>query len=240
MRVRELLVLAAGVLAATGGATAGAQPQLPSSFFGTASIDGKPPPNGTQVRGFIDGVDCTQGDAAGTALDGGVAAYVIHVVHESQRPGCGNDTKTVTFTIGGRAAAQTAKWKVGPQELDLNVGTGAPVALPTATATAAGGGTAAAATGAAGGGTAAGTRPTALAGTPPTDDVTFITPKPPGGNGEPAPARSDGGAPVGLFLLLGLVALAAGGGGIGYAMSRRPRSAGGAAPEDEQASDEDP
>lgn len=240
MRVRGVLVLTAGVLAAAGGGGAIAQPQLPSSFFGTASIDGQPVPNGTQVRGFIDGVDCTQGDGAGTALEGGVAAYVIDVVHESQRPGCGNETKTVTFTIGGRPAAQTAKWKAGPQEMNLNAGTGAPVALPTATATPAGGGTAGA------GGTARASvtgrlTPTQPAErTPPTDDVTFITPRPPGGNGDPKPAVNDGGAPVGLFLLLGLVALAAGGGGIGYAMSRRPRGTSGERPEDEPGPDDHP
>jgi hypothetical protein len=200
----------------------GAQPQLPSSFFGTASIDGKPAPNGTRVRGYIDGNDCTQGDAAGTALDGGVAEYVMHVVHESQKPGCGNETKTVTFTVDGRSAAQTAKWKVGPQELNLNVGSGAPVALPTATATTPG---SPPATGTRSSASPGATRPTAPRGTPPTDDVTFITPKPPGGNGDqPPPAANDGGAPVGLFLLLGFLLLAAGGGGIGFAMSRRPRA----------------
>src|SRR5512144_3014911 len=167
VRVRLFLFFIGGAWAVAGSANAAAQPQLPSSFFGTASIDGKPPPNGTQVRGLIDGVDCTQGDAAGTALDGGVAEYVIHVMHESQKPGCGNDTKTVTFTIGGRPAAQTAKWKVGPQELNLNAGSGAPVALPTATATVPGVPPGAATTAAG----ASATRPAPPGGTPPTDDV---------------------------------------------------------------------
>jgi hypothetical protein len=218
-----LLLVSAACAGAIGGwSGVVAQPQLPSSFFGTASIDGKPAPNGARVRGYIDGIDCTQGDAAGTGLDGGVAEYVIHVVHESQKPGCGNETKTVTFTVDGRSAAQTAKWKVGPQELNLNVGSGVPVALPTATATPPG---SPPATGTASSASPGAARSNSPGGTPPTDDVTFITPKPPGENrDQQPPAANDGGAPVGLFLLFGFLALAAGGGGIGFAMSRRPRA----------------
>jgi hypothetical protein len=122
------------------GATASAQlpPQLPATFFGSVSIDGRPPADGTEVRAFIDGVDCTQApnsERTGSVLVSGVANYVVTVVHETQRPGCGREGRLVNFTIAGRPAGQAATWRTGPQRLDLNTGSGAPVPLPTSTPT---------------------------------------------------------------------------------------------------------
>jgi hypothetical protein len=130
-------ILLAALASLLGISSSAAQPQIPSSFYGSVTIDGKPPPDGAEVRGLIDGIDCTQlgADYKGTVRIGNTAAYVIHVMHEVQKPGCGTTGKTVTFTIGGRPAAQTAQWKQGPQELNLNAGSGEPLQLPTSTPT---------------------------------------------------------------------------------------------------------
>ncbi|MEO9256207.1 MAG: hypothetical protein ABI305_11730, partial [Tepidiformaceae bacterium] len=137
MRRRALVALFSATVCALGVAAAAAQPSIPATFYGSASIDGQSVPDGTEVRGFVDGKDCTQpapGGNRGTVRDGDASAYVITVVHDSQIEGCGKDGKTITFKVGDRDAAQTAPWKVGPLHLDLNAGSGQPIALPTPSA----------------------------------------------------------------------------------------------------------
>ena len=213
VRVRFILLLSlAGLALLAGAGSALAQPQLPSTIYGSASVDGSSVPDGTQVRGLIDGNDCTQPSGTGTVTDGGASAYVISVMHETQRAGCGKEGKTVTFTINGRIAPQTADWKVGIQQVNLNIGQGQPVALPTFTPGPTGG-TASVPTPAASGPTAP--QPS---GPLPTDDVHFSTPKAPGTQ----PARQDdSGAPVAAILLGALAGIALAGGIAGYLFSRR-------------------
>ncbi len=136
--MRGVLVLmlgwAAGALLA---GRAAAQPQVPATFYGSVTVDGRPVPDGTEVLAFVDGKDCTQRGPSyrGTITVEGVSAYSIAVVHESQVPGCGAPGKTVTFTIAGRPARQTAVWQFGPQHVDLSAGAGDPIPLPTPTPT---------------------------------------------------------------------------------------------------------
>jgi hypothetical protein len=107
-----------------------AQPTPPATFLGTVTIDGKPAPEGTLVRAFIDGRDCTQTGAAGVRREGSQAAYSIQVLSESQAAGCGAEGRRVAFTVAGRLAAQEGEWHAIPQVLNLE-------ALPiSATATA--------------------------------------------------------------------------------------------------------
>lgn len=189
-----------------------AQPQPPANFFGSASIDGKPVPDGTEVRAIINGKDCTQpSDRKGTLTDGGVSAYAIAVMHESQAAGCGTLGVAVTFTVGGKKANEGATWMPGPLRLDLNAGSGTPPPLPTATPTIPGGTSAAT-------GTASATSPARPTGALPTDDVTFgRTPTP----AKPTPADDDGGRSTLPVILIAAAALALVGGAIGVALSRR-------------------
>lgn len=124
-----------GFALAPGASQSLAQPSIPATYFGTVSVDGEAPPDGTEVRGFVDGVDCTQvdGDVAGTVVIDGVAQYSLTIVHESQQPGCGAEGREVTFTIDGQAAVQSATWSAGTHRLDLSVGEGEPPPLPTPT-----------------------------------------------------------------------------------------------------------
>jgi hypothetical protein len=238
-RMRRVVAWVIAVLAlAVGGASvppALAQPQIPATFFGSASIDGRPVDDGTEVRGYIDGKDCTQPGPAyqGTVTDGGVSAYSIVVMHESQEPGCGSEGKTVTFTVGGQAAEQTSPWSTGsPIRLDLNAGAGQPIPLPTPTPSP----------------TIDPARPTATTqpptsageaspaltprtGTPPTDDIEL--PGTPGPPGEPTsiPVReadddNEDGTTVAVVLGGGLLVLALAGGAAGYLLSRRGRGTG--------------
>jgi hypothetical protein len=85
-------------------------------------------------------MDCTQpGQQTSFLLIDGVGYYLVSVMHESQAAGCGKDGTTVSFTVNGEPAGQSAPWVAGPNALNLNAGAGSPVPLPTATAAAAGG-----------------------------------------------------------------------------------------------------
>lgn len=213
MRLLRILFLAPAMLFALLASSALAQPQLPSTVYGSASIDGKPVPDGTEVRGYIDGKDCTQASGLrGTVTEGGASAFVINVMHESQRAGCGKEGKTITFSIGGRPAPQVADWKVGIQRFDLNIGSGQAPPLPAVTP-----GLGQVPAGAA-------TLAPAPTGPPPTDDVTFNRTAPRSGPGSPPhQAPGDGGAPVGVILLGALGILAASGAAAGFVLSRRAR-----------------
>ncbi|MGE3077173.1 MAG: hypothetical protein AB7N24_19605 [Dehalococcoidia bacterium] len=197
-----------------------AQPQLPATFYGSVTVNGEPAPSGIEVRGFVNGIDCSQSPPGEHVVirEGAIAAYVLYVVHESQRPGCATEKSIVTFTIDGVPATQQAPWKVGPNRLDLSTGSASPIPLPSPTGT----------IGAVIGSAAAGTiQPSASAtlsrpsGTPPTDDVHFDRTSTIG----PAQANSEDGDSsllVVLAVVLGVIALA--GGGVGLFLARRSRN----------------
>jgi hypothetical protein len=219
-----------------------AQPSPPSTFFGSATIDGASVPDGSDVRGYIDGKDCTQTGQGlrGTVFDAGTSAYVISVMHESQEPGCGKAGATVTFTVAGRATGQTATWKAGAQRLDLNAGSGAPVPLPTATPTppvtpppAAAPPSPAVVTGQSNGGTASPPAPAAASstavalpsGSPPVDNINLPFgqqgPRPPVTSPGATPNDGGSGAWIAVGIVVALLVAAGGGGGVLLARHRR-------------------
>lgn len=105
-------------------------PQIPATFFGRVSVEGATVPPGTEIRAFVDGTDCTQPGGSGTFDDAGVSRYLVDVMHETQSPGCGRTGATVTFTIAGQSAGQTATWNSGPVALDLFIGPPPPAEPP--------------------------------------------------------------------------------------------------------------
>jgi hypothetical protein len=126
-------VLVAGLVAATGvaalsTAVATAAPQAPSSFHGFVTLDGSLPPKDAEVRALVDGVDCTQAPTGSpnVVYEGQSATYVLDVVHEDQRPGCGREGAAITFTVDGHEAAPSATWKFGLQRLDLDASSATP------------------------------------------------------------------------------------------------------------------
>jgi hypothetical protein len=224
----RVVLVAVVALCALPLARAAAQPQIPSTFYGTANIEGKTPPPDTDVRGFVDGVDCTQlGPGVRFIIENGVGLYVVSVMHESQKPGCGKEGKTVTFTVGGEAAPQTAPWKAGPQEVNLNAGEGTPLPLPTATPVTPGAPTATPAGGSTTAGPSAGASPRPT-GPLPTDDIQLTpvhagTPGAVTAVGRANRAGDSDGFPAWAIVVIVVAALGAAGAGGGYALSRRPR-----------------
>ncbi len=206
------------------GRPAVAQPQVPATFYGTAAIDGKPVPDGTEVRGYVGGLDCTQlgPNYRGTITEGGVSVYLVNIVHDSQKAGCGTAGKTVTFTVGGRPAGQTAEWKQGPRQVNLNAGSGQAPDLPTATPTRALAPSEVAAT------ATEQARYTPIPATSlPTDESLAVTPTRGAGGGVTgqgggaAGGDEAGGLAVGYVLLVVMGAIALTGVAIGLALSRR-------------------
>ncbi|QFG02360.1 hypothetical protein [Tepidiforma bonchosmolovskayae] len=209
--MRILLPLAAALLAA-GTAAAAAQPQIPATVYGSVTIDGQPAPNGTEVRAFIGSTDCTQA-APGERLafrEGQATAYVVTVLHESQRPGCGRTGAVITFTVDGRPALQSVAWEPGPIRLDLSLGSPTVIPLPTATPTLPG--------------AASPTARPAPTGPPPTDDVALpgtLVPSPPDVRAAGDPRSGGSGAPLWPWLAGALLVLAAGAAAAVVALRRR-------------------
>lgn len=129
--IAAALIAAAIVAPSLGALPALAQPpQIPATFFGTVTVDGKSVPPGTPIRALIDGVDCTQPGGGGAFEDAGASHYLVDVMHETQAPGCGRTGVTVSFLVGDRTAEATATWNSGPANLDLRVGTAPPPGSP--------------------------------------------------------------------------------------------------------------
>jgi hypothetical protein len=220
-RSRLVACLAAAGFASAIATIATAQPQVPSTVYGSVAVDGKPVPDGTEIRGFVDGLDCTQLGPTyrGTITDGGVSVFLINVVHETQKPGCGKPGKIVTFTIGARTAVQSALWQQGPQQLNLSAGQGEPPALPTPTPTRPLAPTEAAATA-----TEQAKFTPKPAGTLPTDEVQIVTGTRAVGAdpGVIPPAAGKGESfPVVYVLLIVLAAIVLTGTAAGVALGRR-------------------
>jgi hypothetical protein len=224
--MRNTVVLAALTLLALVmalAAPAAAQPGFPASFYGAVAVDGQLVPDGTEVRGFIDGLDCTQAEPYRTTItENGVSQYAIEVVHESQMAGCGDEGRTVSFTVGGQPARETAEWKPGVTPINLNVGVGTGPTLPPATATPTLDPAEAAQT------ATEVARFTPILGTPPTDEVSppGISTRDPSSTPAPPAAGDDGEDGGGGFLVLGaiLVAILVLGAVGGTVLARRNRS----------------
>ncbi len=240
---RRLLIVAAVALAlvsATVGKPAFAQFAPPSLVFGSVTDSAGPVSDGVPVEAYIGETLCSSKGRTEYVGEGRarVTAYVVTVLSEPDRAGCGKDGIAVRIKIGDRFAPQSAKWSsVGYVQLDVTFGNATPAAIPTFTpqpaATAAPGASATAAPGAAataapGASAAAGVNTPAAVGTIPAGSpgagspvatlkggVTSSTPA-----AQQTSTSGDGGFPIWGIVLLGLLGVGAIGGGIGYAMSR--------------------
>ena len=124
-----LAVVAALVVLFPAAQTTSAQPLPPNRFFGKATASGQPAA-GAAIAALVGGTNC------GSATADGSGNYRLDVLSSGERPGCGTDGATVTFTVAGQRASQTGTWKQGEfTPLDLS-GAAATATAPPATATA--------------------------------------------------------------------------------------------------------
>lgn len=109
-KIRILALLAMVSLLVLWPAVAWGQTIPPHRFYGTAKLDGALVPAGTAIAGII------EGDTYSTTADA-TGSYVLTIAQPEGKAYAG---KTVTFTVKGFAAAQTATWEMGGvTKLDL-------------------------------------------------------------------------------------------------------------------------
>jgi len=210
----------------------------PSTFFGTIVDSAGEIPENTIVEAYIGTTKCNTKDGKVLyATDGKtrIATYIIDVVSDEQKAGCGKRDSTVRIKIGDRLATQTGTWAAGPVELGIAFGSASPVPQPTAAPTATPNVAAIATSTSAARATsiANGTPAAALPGG---GSVATIPPGSPGA-GSPVPttagglvtsgpgptrqdAGGDGGFPVWGVVVIGLLVLAGIGGGAGVLLAR--------------------
>jgi len=116
-------------------AHASAIPPMPTEFYGSVAIDGKPAPAGTNISALIDGV---QKGSIKTVVDGfygGPGIFddrlKVSVPEDQYKPGM----MKITFIISGMPATQTVDFEPGvSKQLDLVAGAGAPAMTSLSTA----------------------------------------------------------------------------------------------------------
>jgi len=92
-------------------------------FIGMAWIDAIPE-DFPEVHAFIRAVDCT-GPVGIMPPDLDTATYGLTVLSDALKPGCGDPGDTISFTIDGRTANETAAWQPVPEgEAPLQDGRG--------------------------------------------------------------------------------------------------------------------
>lgn len=94
-----------------------AVPPIPSSFWGTVTINGENAPAGTEITARIDGIV-----RANTTVKfyNGESIYSLDVPGEDGPPGDSGDEQMIVFYIGNHPAAQTAVWQSG-KNVELNL-----------------------------------------------------------------------------------------------------------------------
>ena len=101
---RILVAVAITALFFVSPSLAAAQPVPPHGFLGSATINGSPATNGTSVAAFIDGRQI----ASVVVSDGSYSGLLVVPQNGQSFSG-----KTISFTIGGIPADQTALWVQG-------------------------------------------------------------------------------------------------------------------------------
>ncbi len=82
-------------------------PELPCRFYGTVALDGADVADGTVIKAIVSGTEFT---TTTPAAGYGPSSYAVLI---EQPDGATYDGASVTFTIGGQAADQTATWISG-------------------------------------------------------------------------------------------------------------------------------
>jgi hypothetical protein len=215
----------------------------PMTVFGSVTDSTGDVPEGLIVEAYVGDRVCGRGLTQFTGEgDGRVTVYYADVVSREQTAGCGSPGAEVRIRIGDRFAPQTAQWRAGPVQLDVTFGDATPRPIPTFTPTPQPDDAIPAAptaavtpvpqtpTAAASASVSPSPSPTATVAAP------TITPTPTlsGGLSTREPGAASGsddevgesGFPIWAMVVIGLGALVALGGGVGYMMARSRREPG--------------
>lgn len=129
-------IAAAAMLAVPGAALAqGVPPGPPATIYG--SITGAQAGQGV-IAIVINGSSSTVCGAGSVVSDSGSTVFVVDVISDSQRAGCGANGRTIRFyvtptspTTGGRLANESATWTgAGPKQQALTLGAALSIVKP--------------------------------------------------------------------------------------------------------------
>ena len=98
---------------------AGGPPGLPSSFYGTALVDGVAVPEDTVITAWINGVQYGTGLVKLVESQLGYSVDVLADDASTPEKEGGVSGDTVVFKIGGVTAGETGTWNVGNAQLNL-------------------------------------------------------------------------------------------------------------------------
>ncbi len=210
----------------------------PMTVFGSVTDAAGDVPADLPIEALIGDTVCGRGKTQYTGEgDGRVTVYFADVVSREQTPGCAADGIQVRIKVGDRVATQTLPWRPGPAQMDITFGDATPRPIPTFTPTPRPGSPTAeppaltptlrpTGTNTPGASPAVSASPSPSPSPSPTNTATATsTPTLAGGLVTTDPPRpgtaSDGdGFPVWAIVVIAFGALAAIGGGIGYALAR--------------------
>lgn len=113
-------VMLLGLAGLFSGEVAEAQPSgPPHRFAGSVSVDGEPAAAGTSVTAVVNGADC----GSATVIESAAGSTYVLDVPDS----CADDGDTVSFQVGGYAAAESGEWSGGGRsDLDLSASSSMP------------------------------------------------------------------------------------------------------------------
>jgi hypothetical protein len=100
------LLMLTGATGAGRVSSAQAQAAPPTRVYGTATIDGAAAPPGTLIEAIVNGATCGSDRLVGSS-------YVIDVEAAVKNPWCAGPGATVSLTIGGVPARETATYQTG-------------------------------------------------------------------------------------------------------------------------------
>jgi len=108
MRFPMIVLFLAVAIVSAHAATAVAQVP-PTRFFGIVTVGGELAPSGTEIKGFVNGIECGT-----TVIEGDDGLYILDVAHTASIGGCAmEDGELVSFTINGAPANQVIEFAQG-------------------------------------------------------------------------------------------------------------------------------
>src|SRR3989339_1553284 len=116
MKKISLVLVIISILLSVSVAGGEKQPPVPSTFWGTVTIDGAPAPNGLTVQAFIDGVAYPQTTQTQQGVNqSGYYNLIVNGddIHTNATKEGGEEGDIVVINVNGIDAPQTGVWHSG-------------------------------------------------------------------------------------------------------------------------------
>lgn len=140
MLLNPRLLIATACLLALPMAAGTAAAQLsepPSTIYGSITDEAGEVPAGTPIEAYVGNNLCGESQTVYTGDgDARVTVYVVDVISDDQRSGCGTSGDAVRIRVGDRLSTKATLWEAGPVQFDIVFGENVtPRPIPTFTPT---------------------------------------------------------------------------------------------------------